>query len=79
MSNELFKLGGLVISGYQEKDKSCKGNKVWSEEKGRCVQKEKEGKEDKPCKCVKYSPRGCNEGDSSPLNQRGECPDNYSK
>jgi len=24
MSNELFKLGGLVISGYQEKDKSCK-------------------------------------------------------
>jgi len=63
----------------KEKDKSCKGNKVWSEEKGRCVQKEKEGKEDKPCKCVKYSPRGCNEGDSSPLNQRGECPDNYSK
>ncbi len=63
----------------KEKDKSCKGNKVWSEEKGRCVQKEKEGKDDKPCKCVKYSPRGCNEGDSSPLNQRGECPDNYSK
>ena len=24
MSNELLKLGGLVISGYQEKDKSCK-------------------------------------------------------
>ena len=24
MSNELLKLGGLVISGYQEKDKTCK-------------------------------------------------------
>jgi hypothetical protein len=38
------------------KDKSCKGNKVWSEEKGRCIKpkKEKGDKKDDDCKCVKW-------------------------
>ena len=38
------------------KDKTCKGNKVWSEEKGRCIKpkKEKGDKKDEDCECVKW-------------------------